>query len=89
MDYRCYDGFVDADAAEKFLREAKDRYGVRGFVVASKEEHESRGVVLKYEGCGKYPFVLVEQGFGPGGSGNFIGELADLAKTFGAEYEYS
>ena len=84
VEYRCYDGFTNAEAAENFLRQATDRFGVIGLVVHSEEERVRR------EGLGKYPHVLINQGFCPGGSGNFIVELADLAeKTYGATYQYS
>jgi hypothetical protein len=88
-DYRCYDMFLRVSAAEKFLKEANAKYGVVGIVVYTPNDpimKQANGC----HGCGNYPFVLLQEGWQEGGSGNYILELADLAEhRHGGRYAYS
>ena len=88
MDYRCYDGFPSIAAAEKFFNQAKERYGMAGIVVYTPDDPIMKMGKGKH-GCDKYPFVLMQEGWYIGGSGNYILELAHLAEKHGGSYQYS
>jgi hypothetical protein len=86
LEYRCYDNFPTVAAAENFLKDSSEMYGVVGVVVYTPNDPIMKSAP---HGCGVYPFVLLQQGYAEGGSGNFIIELAELAEKHGGVYQYS